>query len=361
MAASFFAIRWLPLQNHFIGGGTENYVQNPMFWLWANFDGVHYMNIAQNGFGYGEFTFFPVYPILIKFLSGFFGNSLAMFNLFGQIISNLSTVVALFGLYKLIRIDFNQKIAKLSVILALLFPTAFYFVGVYTESLFFALLVWSFYFFRKGKYVQASILAFLLTLTRAVGIGIFPAFVIGWLWENFRSKNWPKKFPYIFLIIPLGLLSYMFYLYVKVQDPLAFFHMQVYVGEHRSSHIILIPQVLYRYIFKITPNLNYSYWQGVFAFLLEWVIGVLYLALSVYFFFKSKLSYAIFSFVAYITPTFLGSFSSLPRYVLILFPAYALLAKWLIGSRVKTFAFCSVLFILLIVSFCLFSRGFWLS
>lgn len=357
----YFAIRLMPFHANFLGGGSGNYLTNPYFWAWGNFDGQHYVNIAQNGYGFGEYTFFPFYPLVIRLFGFIFGDKLLNLNFIGQVISNISFLIGLVGFYKLARIDFSEKVARLSVVLLLLFPTSFYFAGVYTESLFFALLVWAFYFIRLKKYLPGSILGALLTFSRPVGIFVLPAFFCEWLVQNWHEKNKIKKLPFNLILIPTGLFSYMFYLKNHLNDAFAFFSEQVYVGEHRSSHIILLPQILYRYIFKIFPNQNINYFPGIFFTFLEFFIGVGYVLLIAVLFYASRLSYAVFALLAYLTPTFLGSFSSMPRYVLIIFPVYLVLAQYLSKSKTKLFAFCLISSILLIISFALYSRGFWIS
>jgi hypothetical protein len=357
----FLAIKFVHLQPNFLGGGLGNYLSSPFFWAWSNFDGQHYTSIAQNGYGFGEYTFFPLYPLLIKFIGGILGGSLYALNLAGNLISNLSFLVALFGFWKLLRIDFSGKIARLSMVLLLLFPTSFYFATVYTESLFFALLAWSFYFARKSKFVPAGVLGLFMSAARPVGIFIFPALIVEWYLQNSKRKVSLNKFPLTTLFAPLGLISYMYYLKNQINDAFAFFDQQVLIGEHRSSHVILIPQILYRYVFKIFPNLNYTYFPGIFFTVLEFGAGIIYLILTIVMLFTTRLSYAVFAFLAYLTPTFLGSFSSMPRYVLIIFPFYFLVAQHAGKSRMQLFAFCLFSFILLVISFSLFARGYWIS
>ena len=65
-----FANKLLPLAGrNFLGGGYNNYISNPTFWGWANFDGEHYLSIANIGYKGLEQAFFPIYPILINFFS----------------------------------------------------------------------------------------------------------------------------------------------------------------------------------------------------------------------------------------------------------------------------------------------------
>ena len=102
-------MKHLPLQQHLLGGGISNYLNNPYFWGWANFDGEHYIFIAQNGYKPLTYFFFPVYPLLIEYIAKLFGDSLNLFALAGQFISNLSFLVALIGLWKLIKLDWGDN------------------------------------------------------------------------------------------------------------------------------------------------------------------------------------------------------------------------------------------------------------
>jgi hypothetical protein len=346
----FFAVKFIPLQEHFLGGGMQAYLKSPWLWAWANFDGEHYLSIAKDGYHLAEQAFFPLYPLLIKLLGGGVW--------VGLLISNTSFFLALVGLFKLLRIDYSQKIARLAIILLLIFPTSFYFGAVYTESLFLCFIVWSFYFYRKGNFLHSSILGMLASGTRVIGIILLPIYLL----ELFKEKTkWDKTHLWL-LLIPLGLVSYMFYLYKLYGDPLMFLHALPSFGEQRSSVPILLPQVIYRYVFKILPNLNYSYFAGTFTTVMEFVVGILFFGVSLISFFKLRLSYALFLAFGYLVPTLSGSFSSLPRYVVVLFPAFILFSIWLDkSSKIIKIVSYTILLMGLIISLSLFSRGFWLA
>lgn len=346
----FFAVKFVPLQEHFLGGGMQAYLRSPWLWAWANFDGEHYLSIAKDGYHLAEQAFFPLYSLLIKLLGG--GVWLGLF------ISNTSFFLALVGLFKLLRIDYSEKVTKLAITLLLIFPTSFYFGAVYTESLFLCFVVWSFYFYRKGNYLLSSVLGMLASGTRVIGIILLPIYLL----ELFKEKTkWSKKHLWL-LLIPLGLVSYMLYLYKIYGDPLMFLHALPSFGEQRSSVPILLPQVFYRYVFKILPSLNYSYFAGTFTTAMEFLVGIIFLIVSVAAFFKLRLSYALFLLLGYLIPTLSGSFSSLPRYVLVLFPAFILFSIWLEKSSKIVKIICyTILLAGLIVSLSLFSRGFWVS
>jgi len=356
----FVAISVVPLQKNFLGGGLANYLSAPYFWAWANFDGEHYLSIAQNGYGQGEQAFFPAYPFFIRILAKPFGGSLVSLGWVGLLIANISFFLALYGFYKLIRLDYKERIAKLTIILLLLFPTSFYFASVYTESLFLALVIWSFYFARKKKWWAAIILAGISSSTRFVGILLFPILALE-MWSG-RKKRFSLKYYLPLVLAPLGLLAYTYFLKVDTGDPLAFIHTLSGFGEQRSVTPIPLPQVFYRYIFKILPNVNYSFFPVAFTSVLEFLLGLGFLVLSVIAFFRLRLSYALFLAGGYLIPTLTGSFSSLPRYVLVLFPTFILSALWLSKKpRWLQSGLLLTLLILLGIATALFVRGFWVA
>lgn len=346
----FLAQKIIPLQNNFLG-----------LFPFSNFDGEHYVSIASRGYGFGEHAFFPLYPLLINIMGKLFGGSILSFTLSGIGISWTAFFLGLVGLFKLVKLDYSSKITKLSIIFLLLFPTSFYFASVYTESLFFALSIWSLYFARKKMWIYASIFGFFLTTTRFVGLIIFPVLLIEWYLSLANKKEFIIKFPWPILSIPAGLLGYMYYLLKSIGKPFAFYNELSGFGEQRSSHLVTLPQVYYRYIFKILPALNFAYFPVVFTTIFEFFIGVSYLLISIFSFFKLRLSYAIFVLFGYLIPTFSGSFSSLPRYVLVLFPVYIMLAKIFEKRKYASVAFSLISAILLVISWALFSRGFWIS
>lgn len=357
----FLGLAFLPLQRNFLGGEIANYQSAPWYWAWANFDGQHYLSIAQKaGYGFGQQAFFPLFPLLIKFFGGTFGGSLGSLSLAGLIISNVAFVVALIGLYKLLRLDFPQRITRLTVILLLVFPVSFYFGSVYTESLFLALVVWAFFFAKKNKWMLACVLGGLAAATRVIGVLLLPILFIELL-QKTRTKILDIRYLYL-LLIPLGLIAYMYYLSQTYGDPLLFLRALPGFGEQRSATPIVLPQVFYRYIFKILPAVNYSYIPTAFTTLLEFLLGGGFLILVVLAFKKLSLSYSLFLALGYLVPTLSGSFSSLPRYCLVLFPAFIMGAIYLDNApRIIKLTVLSIFAVGLCVATALFVRGYWVS
>ena len=355
---------FLPLQEKYIAGGLPNYLKMPWFWPWANFDGEHYLAIAIEGYPPLRYFFFPFYPLVIRFVTRFFGQSLISYVASGLFVSHVSFFLALIGIWKLLLLDFKKDIARLTILLLLFFPTSFYFGSFYTESLFLALTVWSFYAARKGKWLWAGILGAASTATRIVGLALIPAFLVEVWLQKRKTKNYKLFMPIVgLLLVPTGILLYMYFLNQTTGDPLAFFHsLEAIFGEQRSTSLILLPQVFYRYFFKIIPSLNFSYAPVVFSTFLELGVALLFLALSVVSFFKLRLSYAIYLALGYLIPTFSGSFSSLPRYVLVLFPGFILMATYFRKfSKILQLIIFAILVIMLFFATALFSRGYWVA
>lgn len=361
---TLFAIRFIPLQKNFLGGGVENYLSNPIIWSWANFDGEHYLSIVQEGYRPLSYFFFPLYPILIRFFSLILGKSVFSYLVSGLLLSHIFLFLGMVGFYKLMSLDYQERAVKYAMILLILFPTSFYFGSVYTESLFFALTVWSFFFARKRNWIMAGILSALAGATRIVGLALFFGLLIEW-WQYSRTiKDKAKTYSSLICVLLsfLGIGSYLFFLYLKTGNPLIFLTTVDVFGPQRSSHLIILPQVFYRYIFKILPNLNYSYFFGVFTTLFEFATSILFLILSVMAPFKLRLGYVFFLLLGYLIPTLSGSFSSLPRYVLVLFPGFILMSTYFdkVSKPFKIAIYC-VLFACLTISTALFVRGYWLS
>jgi Gpi18-like mannosyltransferase len=357
-AASFF----LPFAPRFPYADILLIPSKLPFWVWsfANFDGVHYLTIAKTGYS-AQYTqvFFPLYPILIRNV----GYILPFLSpvIIGQLISVLCLITMIFMLYSLIKIDYKTSVSMYSIIFLLFFPTSFFWGSIYTESLFMMLTVGSFLAARKGNWVASGIFGGLASGTRSVGVFLLPALLWEW-WEQNKglgNRQKAKIFYSPLLLIIVGIGIYMAYLQVKFGDALYFWHAQPVFGAQRSGNsIILLPQVLWRYmkILRSVPMYTETFWIpfAEMFFTLFCISSLLY-AHKI----KVRLSYLIFSWIAVILPTLTGTFSSMPRYVLVAFPMYIVLAS--IKRNSIKISLLLVFISLLVVFTGLFTRGHWVS
>ena len=126
-----------------------------MFYRW---DASNYVDIAQNwyvntGNQANFIVFFPLYPLIIRAFTFDF----SYINLTALIVSNVSSMVAFFYLYKLAKLEFNDVVAVKAVLFLSVFPTAYFLSVPYTEGLFFALIIAGFYYARLGKKESFSV------------------------------------------------------------------------------------------------------------------------------------------------------------------------------------------------------------
>lgn len=338
---------------------SQNPITHFLLSSWSNFDGIHYLTISANGYTVYNSVFFPLFPLVINFLSSLFGNIQALdprqFFIALILVSAFFLLSNIF-LYKLMKLDYKNSVAILTIFFILVFPTSFFFAAIYSESLFFLLLVLSFYFARKKNWLASSIFALFLTATRFVGIAILPALIYEF-WKEEKNLFTKKFIPILF--IPSGLILYMWYNLSKWGNPLHFIQVQEAFANSRSvNKIILIPQIVVRYIKILTeiPISQYEWWVA----LLE-ISTFVFVSVLLFIAWKKKVrtSYLIFSIFALLIPTFTGTFTGLPRYVLPLFPIFIALS--LIQNKIIRIVYCAVGIILLFILFALFSKGYYIS
>ncbi len=331
--------------------------------MWANFDCRHYLSLAEHGYTYFYtqqlYAFFPVYPFFVRSLSSIIGNYLTS----GLIISHLSLLFAFYFLYKLIRLDFKEKTAKSVLWLLLLFPTAFLFGTISAESTYLLFVVLSFYLVRQKKLLPAVLIAALASATKFSGIFIWPALILEFWHQSDKSLKKMFKQPSTFLLLfpPLGLIFFMRYQAIHVGNPLAFLETRPDFAPLLVDKITLLYQVFFRYlkmIFTLTP-IDPIY----FTILLEALVASIFLVLVILAFKKVRSSYAIFALLSYLTPTLTGSFSSMPRFALSIFPAFIVLALLLDGCKKKWVkkTYLIITIILSIISIALYTRGYFVA
>ena len=184
---------------------------------WANWDGVHFLHIAQHGYENEQQTsFFPLYPLLLRPLTALgVGAPVA-----GVLVSTVASLFALLFFYELARWLRGERIARWATAALALFPTAFFLDAAYSEALFLALSggsLWALYVKRDP--LNAGLLGYFAALTRSFGVLLVLA--VGWEWLRHRREHgWSAL---IGVAAPLvGLGTYSFYLWRVARQPLLF-------------------------------------------------------------------------------------------------------------------------------------------
>jgi len=139
-------------------------------WLapWTLFDSLHFIGIAQSGYTPFRAAFFPLYPFLLRALSGGSANENAL-ALAGVLVSNVAFGGALWLLFCLTRAEWGEVVARRAVCIEAFFPLAAFGAAVYTESLFLLLSLGLFWCARRKKWALCALCGVLAGLTRNSG------------------------------------------------------------------------------------------------------------------------------------------------------------------------------------------------
>jgi hypothetical protein len=178
-------------------------------------DAIHYLAIAQHGYTNAISTaYFPLYPLLIRTVGWLTGSDVVA----GVLISVFAFAVALILLNRLVREELDERVANATILLLAFAPLSFFFTAIYTESLFLALSVGTFYLARHDRPALASLTAVAATLTHIEGILLLIPLAFC-LWERRgrtlrirRLVRWD-----VLLLAPpmLALVGLMAYLHAK--------------------------------------------------------------------------------------------------------------------------------------------------
>jgi hypothetical protein len=323
--------------------------------LWVNaltrWDAGWYLDVALNGYSPApvrddgwNVAFSPLYPGLMRALAPVVGwgeVSTETLAIAGIIISNLALLVAASYLAALVRLDFGEALARRTVLFLLLFPTSFFFSAVYTESLFLALSVASFYYARRRMWAPAAMLAALACWTRPHGVLLSVPLTLEYL--SARRYDLRKLQPDIAWLglAPVAFAAWLGGAYVLTGDALAPLTAISLWG--RS------PTPLWQALGAIAR-------QDAF----DLACTTLFLLLVAASWWRMPRSYAAHATLFFATMVSGGILTSNPRYGLVLFPALIGLAR-LGGRRLFSLAWLPLSAALLMLLFGLFSRWHWVA
>ena len=309
------------------------------------FDANHYHRLAEFSYraaandltGEASWAFFPLYPFTVKAFAMLTSLSYegAAFVLGGVF---LIAACVLGGMY-LEMTGAGKRAAYFYIAFLNLGLYSFYFSAFYTESMFLLLLTACFYFLEKKKYLWMGLCGVLMSLTRNIGVFfvlLIPVKLVMDYMENCQSlsssakgvsgevssgKTGSSKLasgkadfigylktcladPTLILgtfMIPLGLFSFMHYLYKLTGDALAFVHIQVAWGRVNGFFL----KNLINALKQIT---------GYDAYCAMWAVLGFYLVYMLIFKYK-RYHEALFGLIVLILPM-QSVMDSVPRYML---------------------------------------------
>ena len=139
-------------------------------------DALWFLRIAASGYraADGSAAFFPLYPLVIRIVSWIVGGRPL---LAATLVSNGAFFGSLVVLYDLTVREFDDAIARRTILYLAIFPTAFFFLAPYSESLFLLLSLLAFREARRDRWVGAALSGVLAALTRSIGVMLAPALI----------------------------------------------------------------------------------------------------------------------------------------------------------------------------------------
>lgn len=207
-----------------------------------NWDAVWYKSIVTDGYpsfatGQASWAFFPLYPLTVRALIFVTGINI---DLAGFVVSNLCYFVSCIYAYRYImKTRKSQEEAVFYLALMTFGVCGFYETIMYTEAMYLMFLCMSFYYLEQDEYLKMGICGILMSATRNTGVFFVFAVLFHWI-SVYRQKNAEDRNPVSFIrttldnsslvlgtmMVPAGLFAYMYYLWKRVGDPLAFVHIQ---------------------------------------------------------------------------------------------------------------------------------------
>jgi hypothetical protein len=352
--AAFFGLRLLgsPAPTPFLlHGGRPHPVR--AIDMFQRFDAYWFLNIARNGYVYAgpqdqlnrkagraketNVTPFPLYPLLVWFASIGLGD-LSLSALF---VSWLFYFVAMLVLFRLVARAFDEDTGARAVLYASIYPIGFIYSAMYSESLFLLLTLLAIQAAEEGRVVRAGLCGMGASLTRLAG-GLLAVPLAAQIFYGDPSRPASNRAHRALLaagLVTLGWVVYFSYLQGLTGDFYAYFAAQL--GWHKSfappwaSLAKLLGPGLFR--------------DGVRC--LDLATFLLFILLAVRGRRTLRIGQLLYLFVGILMPLSSTNLLGLTRYLMVLFPAYTVLAlegrsKILHGTVVLLFSFLHVVMLL---------------
>ncbi len=291
------------------GGPAELFVG-----VWQRFDTLWYLRIATRGYSAtaSDIHFPPLYPLLVKVLGTVLHNNYLVAAI---AISNIAYVLALTYLYKLTAEMFSTRTARRSALYLSVFPSSFFLIAPYSESLFLLFAVAAFYYLARKRWLLVGFLGFLAVLTRLPGLALFPPLLYEYLRQrNYRMRRFWRDLTGL-LLIPFGAGLYLCLRYLIGGTPV------LPTSEPKLFARLAPPWE--NLIYAVRTLASGSFHQ---ADLFNLVFTILFVALLTFSWKRFPVSYHIYTIGALILLTIrlveTQPLNSMSRYALALFPIF---------------------------------------
>lgn len=310
---------------------------------WQRFDTQRYMRIAEEGYAHEEDSVFPpLYPLASRILGYVFGGGPAGNLWAATLISNVAFIGLLIMLFIVTEHDLGPRFAPRALIYLTFFPTGFFLLAPYTESLFIFFALASIWAARhNGRFWLAGLLGLLASLTRLTGwVLVIPLAYEWWIqWgqpyltqrrRNAEENTHPAKMFYglvnlVAVGLPgLGTLVFLIWRWTAGLPSLGTIYQEYWYQVTGIPGTDLIRALQTMFFGGISRQGEFTLWFDFFC--------VILLAVTTYFVFRRlNVTYGLYSIMLLLFMLLpvsefkpLYSFS---RYALAFFPTFMILAQ----------------------------------
>jgi hypothetical protein len=315
--------------------------------VWARWDSVWFLRIAEHGYTHVAAAFYPLYPLTLAGLGPVFGGH---YVIAGIAVSLAAALVSFLLLQRLAEDRLGVDGSRRAVLYLAVFPMSLFLQAVYSESLFIALALGAFLLGERRRWLGAGALTGLAALTRITGFALLPA--LAWMaWRQPPGRERRRALASL-AVAPAIFSAYPLYLGLAHGDAFAFTSSQGYFNRHLSAAGPLggiwdglragwagIRQL-------VSGSHTHTYWPAVPVHdtdpmrvaavnleALAFLVVLVWLAVAAWRRFGAP--YGLFALVSLAVPLSVPSHRwpllSIPRFGLVLFPCFLALAA--IGGR----------------------------
>lgn len=333
----------------------------------VNWDGHWYLGIAANGYSHSAGTdsnvaFFPLFPLLTRWLAESFDIGYVVS---ATSIAALCSLVLPFVVFSAVKGSLGESVAYRATLLMLCFPTAFFLILPYPESLFALCVGLALGEARKRRWNVAAVAASVTGATKVFALSLVPSL----LWEALDSAQWRlraasnKLVPgaLVAAVAPLvGLGAWSAYLWAAFGEPFAFYEAQMAGWPHARTTVV---EPVVRTIAELAHPLGYLHGTRpdlYFAYLLDIVSLVFAVALVPKALKCLPPSWTIFWLSSTALALFAGTTNSIARYQLGFFPLFAAAATVLDAPR-RFWPIALSMAVLQLAFAYAFGRGWWVG
>lgn len=225
-----------------------------------------------------NWAFFPLYPMIIRGLHFVIPLN---YDVLAFVVNSLFFVMALTLAVKYILLTRNDWVQAIVFVFLMAFGVYnFYFSILYTEAPFLFFVIAFFYCMERKHYLLMGLFGALASATRNLGIMLVFPLAAHYIEHYFNNNKFHIKtflgnfFGNVKLVlgttlIPLGLFSYMLYLYFRVGDSMAFVHIERSWGKADLTNPV---RVLWNSLSNVDSFVFYLSLWGVWGIYCAWLL-----------------------------------------------------------------------------------------